>query len=177
MLHIFKSAAYSVNVWYCCRSSSAAPSLHHKHGLCPGTALVGGYTISKRVVMRRKAHLFTQIAFWYQSYDVDPFWDRWVVRKFCRHEVKGLQLHCCAGCVQSLYAQPIHSDEGLHLGPCKRSATSTAEYVYAPADLAQTPNHNFPFSIRLPGLAILVPLRLRQVCRRRGSRFVRLHCS
>ena len=72
--------------------------------------------------MRSKAHLFTQIAFRYQSYDVDPFWDRWVVRKSCRHEIKGLQLHCCAGCVQSLYAQSIHSDDGLHLRTCKRSA-------------------------------------------------------
>ena len=106
--------------YYCCRKAQALHELTQQYWLCPRNALYGGYRKSKRCVVRRKAYLLTRIAFGYQAYDVDPFWNRWVVWKPCRHEIEGLQLHCCAGCVQGLYAQPIHSDEKLHLRTCKR---------------------------------------------------------
>ena len=64
-----------------------------------------------------RAYSFTVIALRYKTNDVDSLWDRWVVGKLCRHKFKGLQLHCRASFVQGLYAQPIHSDDGLHLKP------------------------------------------------------------
>ena len=79
-------------------------------------------------------------------------------------KLKGCSCTVCAGSMQGLYAQPIHSDERLHIAPLKRQPISCSDgcflHVHTPF---AGPNH-----IKGAEGPIQAPLLLQELCRCRA---------
>ena len=113
--------------------------------------------------MLERAYFVAEKALRYQTNDLDSFWIRWIVRKFCRHEVKGLQLHCRAGFMQGLYAQPIHPDDGLHhMSPMRPAHQHHRRLVYIRTPLCRTKSYTGRKGANLGNSVSMLLLRIVQ---------------